>query len=223
LGLVTVTVAAVASACGGGGKSPSGLVGAPAPAIIAAAKAAGTAARSVKVTATADVGGTQEAYVLLLEQDSSSYEERAAVGAQRFILLRIGEDVYVIGNPAFLAAQGASPARQTELNDQWLKGVAGQDIGPPTLAQVMDTLLNPQGPTTKGGTSTVDRQPVVAVLDPKVGGTLYVSTKGTPYPVELTKHSSSITSTLTFGDWNQPLDLTAPASYRSLALLSGRG
>ncbi len=220
LGALVVVVAAVVSACGG--SSPSGLAAEPASYILAAAKAAGVAASSVKLTATADVSGTQESYALQ-EEDPSHYEESEARAGQRFTKLRLGEDVYVIGNPAFLAAQGASPARQTQFNDKWLMGTVAPISAPPGLRMVMDSLLNPQGPITKGATSTVDGQSVVAVFDAKVEGTLYVATKGTPYPVELTRRSPSVTSRIKFSDWNQPLALTPPASYHSLSLLRGGG
>ncbi|MGH9127965.1 MAG: hypothetical protein ACRDY2_03125 [Acidimicrobiales bacterium] len=214
-------VTAVASACGGGGGAGNGVASKSVSAILAASKAAGSNAGSVKVTASADKGGTRESYVLY-EQDATHFDENlGVVNGQRFTRLSIGSMVYLIGNEAFLKAQGASPARQRQLNDKWVAGTNPLPSAPPKLTKLMNTLLVPSGVLTKGPTSTLDGQRVVAVVDAKAGGTLYVATTGKPYPVEVVRRTSSLNSTVKFSDWNQPVKLDPPTSYQPLSLLTG--
>ena len=59
---------------------------------------------------------------------------------------------------------------------------------------------------------------MLSVTDPSHGGTLYVSTTGKPYPIEITKSGSS-GGKISFDRWNAPVALAAPKNAIDLAQL----
>lgn len=219
---VVVALAGALTACGGS-SSPAGLGAESASAILAAARSAALGANGVVISISADVAQRPEAIVLRY-QDATHYEESAALpNGQRFNRLVFGSGLYVQGNPAYLAAQGASPARQAQLNDRWLMGAAPSPGATPLLTQLIDALLTPSGPVAKGTPRRLDGQPVLTVVDAQAGGTLYVAANGVHYPVEVVKVSgSTTTSTVKLTNWNTPINLSVPTSYESLALVGGR-
>jgi hypothetical protein len=70
----------------------------------------------------------------------------------------------------------------------------------------------------KGTTSTIEGQQAVGVKDVTRGGVLYVATKGTPFPLEITKGGSG-GGKVTFTRWNAPVTVKAPANAVDLGQL----
>ena len=87
---------------------------------------------------------------------------------------------------------------------------------PSSISSELDPALSTtwgasHGKLARDGTKTVDGQKVVAVTDVSQGGTLYVATVGTPFPIEIAKDGGS-GGRITFDRWNKPVTLTAPAN-----------
>lgn len=85
----------------------------------------------------------------------------------------------------------------------------------------MDTTLLQHGTLTKGATTTIAGQKVLAVTDASKGGTLYVATTGPPYPVAVSKDGTSSGRVL-FSNWNAPVSVLAPANAIDITQLAGR-
>ena len=75
----------------------------------------------------------------------------------------------------------------------------------------MGSLTQAHGTLTKGSTSTLGGQPVIALNSSK-GGTMYVATTGTPYPLQVSKNSGGQSGKVTFSDYNKAFTITAPAN-----------
>jgi DNA-binding beta-propeller fold protein YncE len=86
----------------------------------------------------------------------------------------------------------------------------------------MGSLTQGHGTLTKGASSTLGGQPVVAVTSSK-GGTMYVATTGKPYPLEVSKNSGGQTGKVTFSDYNKSFTITAPANSINIEQLEHSG
>jgi len=86
----------------------------------------------------------------------------------------------------------------------------------------MGGTLSAHGKLTHAGTKTINGQPAVGVSDATKGGTLYVASTGTAYPIEIVKAGTN-GGAITFDAWNKPVTLTAPTNAVSInQLQSGR-
>jgi hypothetical protein len=63
---------------------------------------------------------------------------------------------------------------------------------------------------------------VIGITDKSKGGTLFISTTGKPYPVEITKGGSG-GGKITFDRWDEPVTLSAPANAIDVAQLQSAG
>ena len=104
-----------------------------------------------------------------------------------------GNEVYINGTTAFWQKFAGNAAAQL-LFGKWIKAPASGQLA--TLATLTDLqklfnqLLSSHGQLAKGSITTVRGQRVIAVKDTANGGTLYVATTGTPYPIEVVKNGS---------------------------------
>lgn len=212
-----VSVAVLASACGG--APANGVASKSAAAILATARAAEAGAHSFRLTASAVKGSRTDSYVFESQAPSDAVEEVALGTGVRYTIIQVGAKAYFRGNVAYLHAIGASAAGERKLAGKWIMDSINQLNAPrldvySALSHLVNEVLTSKGQLTRGPTSTVDGQQVVAVVDRIGGGTLYVATSGTPYPVEVVGHTTSgVTETLSFGKWDQPVSIAPPASY----------
>jgi hypothetical protein len=114
----------------------------------------------------------------------------------------------------------------TLFGDKWLKFPAKnhqfQALTSPTKANsIFKSLTSNHGKLENQGEKTYKGQSVVAITDTTKGGTLYVAATGTPYPVALTKAGGKTGGAIKFGDWNQPVTLTAPKGALDLSQFGG--
>jgi hypothetical protein len=80
--------------------------------------------------------------------------------------------------------------------------------------------LSSHGPLARGAGATVAGQRAVAVRDTARGGTLYVASSGTPYPLEIVERDGD---RLVFDRWNQAVTLAVPVDAIDIRQLqSGR-
>lgn len=110
--------------------------------------------------------------------------------------------------------------------DKWIKFPAsdkafGGLTDPANPNSLFKSLTNSHGRLENKGDTTYKGQSVVAIHDTTQGGTLYVASTGTPYPVALIKVGGKESGSLTFDNWNQSVTLTAPKGALDLSQFGG--
>lgn len=193
--------------------------------IVAAAKAAATTA------ATAHVSGSivDEGKPISLNMElvaGKGGKGRLTLEGLTIRLIQVDGAVYLNGSAAFYE-HVAGPAAAQLLQGKWLKAPAtGKEFA--SLASLTDLgkliggTLSAHGQLVHAGTRTINGQPAVGVSDATKGGTLYVASTGTAYPIQIVKAGTN-GGAITFDRWNQPVTLSAPANAVSInQLQSGR-
>jgi hypothetical protein len=214
----------LATMLGCGGSSSGGGLAAKTPAeIVAAAQTAAAGARSVHVTGSIVNGGAPIALDMELANGVGGRGRLAESGVS-FELVEVGGYVYIKGSQAFYTHVAGAAAAQL-LEGKWLKARAASGAfaslsSLTNLHTLLDSTLTNHGSLTKGATSTIAGQPVIAVSDATRGGTLYVATTGTPYPVQVAKGGSG-GGKIVFDRWNRPVTVKAPPNAVELGQLAG--
>jgi hypothetical protein len=201
----------------------------------AALKAAG--AQNVHYVSKATESGT----VLVVVGDtgkssgSGKFTVKQGSTTESISVLLVGATGYLKGNDAALqGVLGLTAAQATTYMNKWLSFPASNT----SLAELITGLRNSDvapelqmsGPYTLGGTKKIDGQATQAIngvaatsSGTKVPIILYVSTTGTPRPVEEVTNpkgnSSSIEGTVTFSNWGEKTDPNAPAKSAPLVPL----
>ncbi len=215
-------LAVIALALGGcGGSSENGVASKSADEIVGAAKTAADSASSVHVSGSIVTGGTPVTLDLTLASGKGATGEISENGLS-FKLIMTGDTVYMSGSPAFYRRIGGTAAVQL-LAGKWLKAPAtsGEFASFGSLANMrtlIDSTLSSHGTLAKGSTTTVGGQSAIAVTDTTKGGTLYVATKGQPYPLQITKTGAE-SGRITFDRWNQSVTITPPSNAVDLSEL----
>jgi hypothetical protein len=208
--------------CAGGGASGNGLAADPPARIVAAAEAAAAAAASVHVSGSI-VSESKPISINMELVARQGGQGRVALEGIGFRLVGVDRAVYVSGDAAFYARfAGALAARV--MRGKWLKGAqsgAFRSFAPLTrLGGLLDSALSAHGALVRGADATVGGQRAIAVHDTARGGSLYVASTGTPYPLELVERGGA---RLVFDRWNQPVTLSVPTDAINIhQLQSGR-
>jgi len=208
-------LAALLAGCGSSSSSSGNGVASKAPSeIVAAAKAAAAGA------ATAHVAGSivNEGKPISLDMELVSGKGgkgRLTLEGLTINLIQVNGAVYILGSKAFYTHVAGAAAAQL-LQGKWLKAPAsGGNFSSLASLTELDKLVNStlaaHGKLVSAGTSTVNGQPAVGVTDATKGGTLYVATTGTAYPIAIVKAGTN-GGRITFDRWNQPVTLSAPAN-----------
>jgi hypothetical protein len=209
--LLTVALAAALAGCGG--SSGNGIASKSDSEILAASIAAAEAASSVHVAVHNSQGRRLS---VTLNLDLARNGARASISVLDFAyeLIRIGDTLYVKGNPAFYRQLGGAVRHAPQ--GRWLKASTsgGQLAGLASLTESsseLERLLSSRGPITKGATTTVNGQKAIELKESAklFSGSLFIATTGKPYPIELLKRGRE-TGQTTFSHWNAPVSLTAP-------------
>jgi hypothetical protein len=222
--LLVVCVASLAAVLAGcGGASENGVAEKSPEAIVAAATKAIRGVKSVHVAGTITSEGMRTSLDLSLVAGKGGSGE-VSLGGLRFRLIVLGQVAYLNGSEAFWSRAGGGEAAGQLLGGKWLKtSTAGQFESLTQLADLetlFDKLLSSHGTLTKGLTSTVAGQRVVAVKDTAKQATLYVATTGKPYPVEVSRTGPEA-GRVRFDRYNEPVTLSAPARSVDLSKLTG--
>lgn len=207
----TTSSTATASANGVAQKSPRQILN--------AAVNAANSAKSVRVQGTLK-DGTQPITLDLSLVSGKGASGTIAEGPASFKLVETSNRFYMQPNPAFLKKFTHSDAGAKLLEGKWLSGSStGSQFRAfaqlTSIKTLMQGLVKGHLSLTKGGTSTVDGQPAVAIHDTVQGGTLYVATTGQPYPLQVSQ-SGSMTGKISFTQYNQPLSVVAPKNSISI-------
>jgi hypothetical protein len=211
LRLVPLFLAASLLAACGGGSSGNGVADMTADEIVAEALEAAKSADSVHVQG--GTGGSDPIELDLYLVAGEGGEGTLTVNGLTFEMVRIGDKAYFKGDDAFWNQFGGNAIAQL-MEGKWL--VAPADSGdlasftPLTdMEQLFQEVLGEHGePLEKGEETEVDGEPAIAVNDTEEGGTLYVATEGEPYPLKV--ENTGEQGAITFTEWNEEHELTAP-------------
>jgi hypothetical protein len=209
---------ASASAGSTGASGPSnGVASKPATQIVAAASRAIETAHSVHVVGSIVDNGIEVHLDLHLSRGHGG-QGRVSENGLGFRLISTGRLLYIQGSSAFWAHFGGARAAKV-FHGKWLKAPDAGQFG--TLGHLATTrglvaeLLSRHGKLSRAGRTTVGGHPAVGLVDRTQGGTLFVSTTGPPYPLEIVKHGAN-GGYVRFTDFNQPVTITPPAKSISL-------
>lgn len=232
-GAVLAVITALAAGCGGGGNSKPGASSAqsnseavkPSVQVAVDAKAAAVSARSVHVSGR--VPSTSGLIELNFTLAGTKAKGTFAHNGQIFSIVRVGNVIYIRGNKAFWRHIGGSRAVAV-LRGRWLKTPATNVhfrrlAGLTHVKGFVDLFLKKPMPNElgNGGVKTYRGQPVVALYETlRPFGTFYVKSVGKPYPVAVV-FSGKRQYTLSFGQWNQPVSVTAPKNAIDVSRLRG--
>ena len=190
------------------GTGPNGVEKLPPDQILAASQAAAKSASWVHMR------GTQSGTSLDLTIGRDTATGTVTQDGLTAELLAVDGTTYLKGDKAFW--DNASGAGSGDvLAGKWV--VAGDTAGTDTygldtftdVGRVFDSVLAPSGTLTTTGTSTVEGQRVVGLVDATAAETLWVAIDGPPYPVRIDPDVPT-TDPPTFSDWNVPVTITPP-------------
>jgi hypothetical protein len=210
------------SACGG--SSDNGVASKSADGILTGSQGAIDGVKSVHVSGSLVSQGSPLTLDLDLVAGKGGRGQMSENGLS-FQLIDVGQVVYINGSPAFWRHFGGAAAAQL-FQGKWLKAPAGSSNFASLTAltnvhELLTALLSNHGQLTKGATSTVNGQKVVAVHDTNQGGTLYVATTGKPYPVEVLKTGAQ-GGHIALDRFNQSVSLAAPANAIDISQLRSK-
>jgi hypothetical protein len=205
-----VVLALAAAGCGGGSKSNGEATKTPAQ-VVADAKAAATSAKAVHVSGAITDAGQPLTLDITIVKDAGGQGTMSESGL-KFEIIRVGNKAYIKGSDAFLRKFAGTAGAQL-LRGKWLQGSATTGdlaaLAPLTdIAKLFNGALGSHGKLENKGETTFKGQKVVAIKDTTEGGTLYVASTGTPYPVAIVGGKDK--GTITFDNWNDTVSITAP-------------
>jgi len=206
--------AALLAGCGSSSPSDNGLASKTPEEIVDAAKAAAAGASTVHIAGSIVAQGKPISLNMELVSGKGATGQITLEG-NAVDIVAVEHSVYIKGSTAFYT-RIAGPAAAQLLQGKWLKAPsAGSEFAAfaqlTNLTTLIDTSLSSHGTLAHAGTATIGGQPAVGVTDTSKGGTLYVASTGTAYPLEITKGGAS-SDKITFDRWNQPVTLTAPTN-----------
>src|SRR5436190_8174106 len=220
--LALAALSGLIGGCGGSSSSSGNGVASKSPTeIVAATRAAAETASSVHLSGTIVSGGSPITLNLDLLAGRGGRGQLSEKGAS-FELVQTGGTVYIKGSPAFYRRIGGSAAAQL-LQGRWLKApTTSSDFASISsltdLRKLIDSTLSSHGTLRKEASKTVNGQAAVGVTDVTRGGTLYVATKGKPYPVAIAK-SGGGGGKVNFERWNEPVTITPPSDAIDISRL----
>ena len=200
----------------GGGNPDAGTNGVaklPAETIEQQAKAAATAAQTVRLSGT--VVSVGQSYRLDMRLSDKGGVGEVTTKGSTFQLLRIGTDLYLKAGESFYGTgdDKDSQAAAAKLSGKYVKVPSGdpayrQFSGLTDKKLLLGDLFLLPGSVSVGNHGKVDDVKTITLNGSK-GGSLEVSLVGTPYPLRYQRVAH--TGTLTLSDWGQDVVLNAPA------------
>jgi hypothetical protein len=112
------------------------------------------------------------------------------------------------------------------LHGKWLKTpIVGGRFGPlaalTSISQLFGKVAANHGKLANEGKKTFNGQQVVEIRDTSDNSKLYVAATGKPYPVAIVGGKQNQSGTISFGDWNAPVSLSAPKDAIDISSLGG--
>ncbi|MGW6269274.1 MULTISPECIES: hypothetical protein [unclassified Streptomyces] len=223
LGLTACGTETAGSGKQGAAKETGPFPGLSGPDIVDKAVKATSGARSLSVKGSVpDEGGT-----ITLDMAFDTKGQCAGTmgmgGEGSLDLITTARTVYMKYDEEFLRAQGkGQPKAETQaavdmLAGRWVKTSAtGADAKDIAAFCDLDVLLadfkDVDSDADRGKTTTVDGTPALTLTETDGADryTLYVATKGKPYLLKVVNETAKTPETLTFGDFDEPVDATPP-------------
>lgn len=190
--------------------------------ILADARKATGAAKSVRIVASGKESGQEVSLNLVAARGDGGGTVR--LGSAKFQVVLSGQRVYVKANKQTWKELGVSikgapgPAK---LANRWV-GIRLSNGGKQfaqfaDITSVTNMLTSDIGPLVKRGTTTFHGQPAVRIYDTKNRGTAYVSTEGQPYLLGITAKDRNLTLT----DYDSAQAPPVPKGAVSVSSLAG--
>ena len=203
-------LALVGAGCGGGSKSNGEAAKTPAQ-VVADAKSAAIAAKGVHVAGAITDAGQALTLDITIVKDAGGTGTMSESGL-KFEIIRVGDKAYIKGSDAFLRKFAGAAGAQL-LRGKWLEGSATSGdlaaLAPLTdIVKLFNGALGSHGTLKNAGETEYKGQKVVAIKDTTRGGTLYVASTGTPYPVAIVGGKDK--GTIAFDKWNESVSIAAP-------------
>lgn len=225
-----VTLLALLGGCGGGSTTPattatatsastSALAGLSADQVLAKAKAAAAAARSVHIVGQIVQRGNSTTFDLKLTGQPAA-TGTVTLGGGKVEIVRVGGDIYFKADEQTLASGlGASGAEIAKIvSGRFIKGplsdprLAGFSLLT-SLKEFTANVLKPSGAITRVDGKPVDGVRTVGLRnnDKARGGTLYVADAGDPFPLLIEALAGdSDTGNLQMSEWNAAVTINPP-------------
>jgi hypothetical protein len=221
--LALVLTVALLSACGGSSSAKSnGQASKPPAQVLANARTAAASASSAHVSGSVRSSGTP------ITLDLSTARGKGAKGSMStnglgFDLIRIGDTVYIRGSDAFYKHFAGAAVAQL-IHGKWLKAPVTHgrfhSLEPLTdLDLLLAGISSHHGKLVNDGATTYKGAKVVALRDTSDNSKLFVAATGKPYPVAIVGGGNGKAGTITFGDWNKHVSLTAPSGAIDISQL----
>ena len=215
---MALIVVLVVAGCGSGRKTNGEAQKTAAQVVADAQHAAGGAPLVHVVGSGTDNGRPLKIDLWVGDQKAKGHLEENGLG---FDVVRVGDDEYIKGSDAFLK-QFAGAGVAALLHDKWLKGSAthGQLAALASLtdkATLFKGILGQHGKIENRGETAFNGQKVVEIRDTTQGGSLYVASTGTPYPVAVKGGAQQ--GDIAFSDWNSGETIAAPKGAVDLGTL----
>jgi hypothetical protein len=224
--LALVLAAALLAGCGSHKKAaePNGEASKPAERVLADARAAASRASSAHVSGNIASRGTR----ITLDLDTA--RGKGAKGSMstnglKFDLIRIGKDAYIRGSDEFLKHFAGAAVAQL-LHGRWFKASIDNprfaSLKPVTdVGLLLGKVSANHGRLVNDGKTTYKGAEVVAIRDTSDNSKLYVAATGKPYPVAIVGGRTGQSGTVTFGDWNAHVSLSAPSGAIDISKFGG--
>ena len=211
--VIAIIVAVILLATGGSNKNNSnalnGVQTQNGTDALTSARVALRNAKSVHLTGTVNSDG--QAITLDLELVGDNSQGTLTVDNNDVQLIKLGESVYIKGDPGFLAkyANGNTAAVKA-LNGKWLKTASTSDFDAFSIDGFANQLKASSDVKVNAKTTqaTVAGKPVV-ILTQTDGSTLTIANTGTPYPLSL-HGKTAAEGQLAFSDYDKAITVTAP-------------
>jgi hypothetical protein len=206
----------ITAACGSGGAKDNGVANLTAAEILAKAKEALQSAKSVHVRGTSKQGKDAFDIDLRISQSGSAIGT-IKINGDAANLIRIGDAFYFKADTGFYTKNGAPAGAASLLSGKYLKTtVTNKDFAEfkqfTDLTDLANTFLTPEGTPEKVAGKKLHGQATVGLQDTVAGkntGTLYVATKGKPYPLAVDPPPDQ-TGTFELVDYDAKVTASAP-------------
>ncbi len=223
--LGAVLAGAVLAGCADSSSSSNSVASKTPAQIAAAAESAADGAATVHVAGSIVSDGAPISLNMELVADKGGRGRLTLDGLSAGVV-DVDQAVYVNGSAAFDSRIAGQAAAQV-IRGRWLKasaksGTLASLASLTDLGELIHSALAGHGSLSRAGTTTLNGQQAVGVMDLGGGGTLYVATTGTPYPIEIIKRAPNA-GKIVFDRWNKPVSLAVPENAINVnQLQSGR-
>lgn len=188
---------------------------------MAASLAAAKAASTVRISGVMSLAGQRLSLDLRLVAHKGA-TGRITVGKQRIDIIQLGRFAYFRAGASYWRHYGGNLAADL-FAGRWVK-VSTSFPGFSSfsaftnMSSFFSGMLGSHGALSLGGTRTIAGTPATGIVDSSQGGgTLWIASTGTPYPLRVTQTGGP--GYIGFGSWNAPVKLTAPQNPVDLSKL----